>query len=148
MSNEFTYELQTPVEYAHKGQLETGKFITLKAPTSRNMTECASLKQAFFRAMGTLPKQDRLPVDTPESDGEIDGEAIMAIITMSTSVELASVLLTAKELFSSGLAMVEGEEKLTKPIIDTMSQDDLELMTGEYLANFTLASALQRLKNS
>ena len=72
----------------------------------------------------------------------------MSLITMSTGVELGSVLLTARELFTSGLAMVEGEVKLTKPIMDEMSQDDLEAMTGEYLANFTLASALQKMKDN
>ena len=144
---EITYELESPVEYASKGELEAGKFIVLKAPTSKNMAECAFLKQAFFRAIATIPKQDR--GDVAEDDGtEVDGEAVMSIITMSTGVELAAVLLTAKDLFTSGLAMVEGEVKLTKPIMDTMSQDDLEAMTGEYLANFILASALRKMKNS
>lgn len=144
---EITFELTTPIQYAKKGELEAGTFINLKAPTSKNMTECAFLKQAFFRAIGSIPKQDREKAEVPD-DGDIDGEAIMSLITMSTGVELGSVLLTARELFTSGLAMVEGEVKLTKPIMDEMSQDDLEAMTGEYLANFTLASALQKMKDN
>lgn len=144
---EITYELETPVEYARKGEMEKGKFIVLKAPTSKNMAECAFLKQAFFRAIGTIPKQDRGDVDV-DGETDIDGEAVMSIITMSTGVELSAVLLTARELFTSGLALVDGEEKLTKPIMDKMLQDDLESMTGEYLANFILASALRKMKNS
>jgi hypothetical protein len=142
MENEVIYELTGPFDYAHKGEQHTASFITLAAPTSRNMKECAQLKQAFFRA---LPKER--PTDTPEKeqDETIDGDAIMILIAMSHDVELASVLCTARELFSSGVGLVDGEEKLTKLLLDKVSQDDLEVMTGKYLANFILASALQKM---
>ena len=139
-----TYTLQAPVQYAHKGELVTGTFVELAPPTSRNMNECAQLKQAFFRA---LPKTGAVDVDAEEGkDAELTGDAIMTLITMSPDVELASVLVTGRELLTSGVALVEGEEKLTKPILDSMSADDLEGMIGEYMVNFILASALRRMK--
>lgn len=146
MKKEVLYKLETKLPYAKAGQMVEGEFIALTAPTSKNMVECAALKQAFFRA---LPKVT--PDAAAKSDdisAEIDGASVMALITMSKDVDLSSVLITAKELFASGLALIDGEVKLTKPLIDTMAQDDLEAMTGEFMANFILASALQRLRKN
>ena len=42
--------------------------------------------------------------------------------------------------------MIDGEVKVTKPILDEMSNDDLEGMLGEYLANFILRSVLSKKK--
>jgi len=146
MTTEVNYTLSTPIEYAYRGEQVEGTFVTMKAPTSRNMSECAALKQAFFRA---LPQDDTVEADArEEGEAEITGEGIMTLITMSKDVELATVLVTGRELLTSGVALVEGEEKLTKPLLDKISQDDLEGMVGEYMANFILASALQRLKKS
>lgn len=145
MANDITFTLSQPIEYAKGGELEVGTFVTIMPPTSKNMTECAALKQAFFRA---LPKDGQVEAESDGDDAELTGDAIMTLITMSKEVELGSVLLTAKELLTSGVAMVEGEEKLTKPLFDKLSQDDVEALTGEYLVNFILASALQRLKKS
>jgi len=145
MKKEINYELEQKVPYATKAGLPAeGTFVTLTAPTSRNMNECAYLKQAFFRS---LPKSD--PDASAEAgDGEVTGAAVMAIITMSKDVDLAGVLISARELFASGVAMMEGEVKMTKPLLDAMSQDDLEAMTGEYMANFILASALRKMRKS
>ena len=140
------FNLTTPISYAYKGEMQEGGFITLNAPTSKNMKECAELKQAFFRA---LPKNQGAVQAEPtkdEEDAELTGDAIMGLISMSDNVELSVVLATARELFSSGLAMVEGETKVTKPILDSLTLDDLECMVGEYLAVFILASALKKMK--
>lgn len=144
---EFNYELKTPFKYAKSGEQLEAMFITLKAPTSKNIKENSFLKQAFFRS---LPKQN-ISQDNEqnqiEDNIEITGSEIIAMITMSDNVELITILLTAKELFSSGIALVDGEEKLTKPLIDKITQDDLEDMVGSYMANFTLASSIAQMKN-
>ena len=142
------YELQSPIEYAHKGNMETASFIEISAPTSKNMSECADLKQAFFQAM---PKSDNVEKDDKDDKDEgslddLDGESIMMLISMSPNVKLKCVLVSAIELFSSGIALVDGEEKVTKPILDELTQDDLECMLGEYYLNFILASWLTRMK--
>jgi hypothetical protein len=145
IKKEILYQLETPLTYAKAGVQAEGSFISLAAPTSKNMTECAFLKQAFFRSLPKTKPEDREQVsETPE----ITGEGVITLITMSKDVDLSGVLLTAKELFTSGIAMVDGEVKLTKPLLDSMSQDDLEAMTGEYMANFILASALRKLKTT
>lgn len=145
---EFMFYPTDTLRYAVSGNMEEAQSITLVAPTSKHMVECAQLKQAFFRA---LPKQSPTS-DSAETKNDADtkltGEAIMGLIAMSPDVELSVVLLTAKELFSKNIGLIDGEVKLTKPLIDEMSLDDLESMTGEYLANFILASALTKMKNN
>jgi len=148
MQEEITFELTEPFKYAEKGDQVEAKFITLKAPTSRNMSHIAFLKQAFYRA---LPKDQKKEVgdDAPKKDDDITGEDIMSILMASMDVELSAVLATAKELFASkDIALVDGETKVTKPILDDMSPDDFFAMTGEYLANFILHSVLQRMNQS
>ena len=142
LKTEKTYTLQSSVEYANGGEMQEGKFINLKAPTSKNLKECAFLRQAFFRA---LPDGDGSENDTQDKgDSQIDGQSIMTMIMMS-DVDISPVLLTARELFTCGLAMIDGEQKLTKPLMDEISMTDLEAMTGEYIANFIIASELQKM---
>jgi hypothetical protein len=145
------FELTTKFTYANKGEQVEAGWIELTAPTVKNAKECAALKQSFFRA---LPKADPVAVDQmseaapePSDKEEMKGAEIMTILSMSKDVELHTVLLHGRELFNSGVAMIDGEIKLTKPLIDLMSMDDLENMTGEYLANFILASSLKTMKN-
>lgn len=145
MENEFDFELTTNFEYAHKGDMRTAQLIRFAAPTSKNMTECAFLKQAFFRA---LPTDDRGADQQAEKKTEISGDEVIMMLAMSEKVDLAKVLISAKMLFTSGVAMVDGEEKLTSPLADKMSQDDLENAAGKYMANFILASALRKLNQS
>jgi len=135
------YTLIEPLPYAHKGDEVEGSFITLLPPTSRNMKECAFLKQAFFRA---IPRD--VEPDEAETDDPVTGEQIMMLILMSQEVDLAPVLAHGRELLTSGRALVDGEAKLTKPLMDKISQADLEGMVGDYMANFILASELRKMK--
>jgi len=148
MAKEITFTLSEPVKYGDKsGELQEGAFLTLLPPTSKNMAECAALKQAFFRA---LPKDGQMQAeaDAADSNAEVTGDAVMTLIAMSKDVELASVLTIGRELLTSGVALVDGEVKMTKPIADTMSQDDLESAIGEYIATFIIASALRKAKKT
>ena len=148
--DEFTYELTTEFQYGKVGELATATFITLKVPSAKDVKYCSDLKQAFMRSVpknpGEITDEDRAKA---KDDDDLDGTAIMFMIAASPDVELANVLLSAKELFTSksNLALIQGETKLIKPLIDSMSVDDLESMTGEYLANFILASSLRKMKN-
>ena len=140
LKTEFDYPLLVPFTYAAKGQEVLASFVKLVAPTSRHSRECAALKQAFFRA---IPKGEETDVD-PETVSTPSGTDIITMIACSQDVDLPDVLDTAARLFTSGTALVDGETKLTKPLLDKMSQEDVEGMAGDYLANFTVASALAR----
>lgn len=143
IETEFVYQLIKPIKYAHKGEQQEASFITFSAPSSRNLKECAFLKQCFYRA---LPKDTG---DTKESEGseEISGEAILALMYMSPEVDIDKVFLTASKLFiSPNIALIEGQTQLKQSHVDNLSYEDLEEVTGKYLANFILASSLKKLK--
>lgn len=145
--DEVRFELEHPFKYATKGgDQETAQFILLNPPTTRNSKECAALKQAFYRASNSIAEE------TGES-AQVEGDAagpnpigIITVMAMSTAVDLADTLEVARRLFSSGLAQVDGEVKLTNKLIESMSQDDFEKMLGVYLVNFTLASGMAQAK--
>jgi len=144
LKTEFKYVLKSPFSYSKDGQVIDAQFITLKAPTSRTTTECASLKQAFFRAMS---EQEGGDADKADPDFDISGSDIMTLIAMSKSVDLPEVLAIGKKLFQQpGIALVDGETKLGNELMNRMSVDDLEDLLGDYLVNFILASSLQRLR--
>lgn len=140
---EFDFPLTKPVPYAAAGSEEIGTFIKLSAPSSKQLTHCAHLKQAFVRAVTEQVKNNP---DAQEggSDKKIKGEDIIYLLYGSESADMGKILLSAIELFASGVAQIEGEVKLTKPIIGAMSNDDLEGMLGEYMANFILRSVLNK----
>lgn len=139
------YVLATPFTYDHGGERrENGaSFLELTAPSSRHSHECAFLKQAFFRAIGERRDEGG---EEDETQGNPTGHEVMIAIAMSTTVELSKVIEVGRKLLTSGTALVDGEEKLTKPLADRMTQDDLEGAIGEYLVCFILASALARMK--
>lgn len=143
--NDFSFELTEKFNYGHKGDSVEAQMITFFAPNSKTLTLCADLKQYFFQAMPDSSPDKKTEI-SESTEVEIDGSGIMMMISGSSKVKLSSVLLTARELFSNKeIALVDGEEKLTQPLLDKISNDDLEDMTGEYMANFILASALRKM---
>ncbi len=140
----FEHELITQFDVMIAGQLEPAITIILNAPSSKNLIECSMLKQAFFRS---LPDSDKVDVDTDATIEDMAGEDIILLLSMSKVVELSDVLIVAKKLFSApGIGIINKDTKLSSAIIDQISINDLEIMLGEYLVNFILASALKRMK--
>lgn len=139
---EVRFVLRVPFDYAVRGQSAQAQFVTLRAPTSRNYREAAALKQAFFRS---VPKDSDAAASTGPQP-EITPKDVVDLIAASQAVNFEDVLDVAKRLFTSGVAQVDGEVKLTGPLLDSMDQEDFELMLGAYLVNFTLASTLAAAK--
>lgn len=144
MMTKFEYDLTKQFDVMVRGQLEPAISVTLNAPSSKNITECSILKQAFFRS---LPKGEDVELNPDATVDDMDGDEIIILLSMSDSVELGEVLAVAKKLFSStGIGSINGDTKLTSELINMISMDDLESMVGKYLVNFILASALKRMK--
>jgi hypothetical protein len=64
---------------------------------------------------------------------------IVATIYGSACVEANVVWAQARALLKENVALVDGEQKLTTPLMEKMSPYDFESMVGEYIANFILA---------
>ena len=142
----YDFELKHSFSYGRGGEPKDAMFITLFPPTSRHTGECADLKQAVFRS---LPEPKEGDGDSKDSeDRAMTGTELLFLLYNAKDVSLKQVLLLAKELFTikPSVALVDGEERLTKPLIDEMHPEDFECMTGEYIARFIVASAFAMLK--
>ncbi len=145
---EYNYDLKARFDYAYKGDVVQANFIMLKAPSVKTPHR-ADLKQCFYRAIDNVNAgTDKPPVDTAEKQEAPSGSDIIQLIAMSKDVELSAFLEFGKVLLSSGVALVDGEIKLTKPLIDMMNPDELEDMLGGYVSNFILASAFRKLDDN
>lgn len=139
---EVIYTLINPIEYAWKGEKTEGSFITLTAPTFKMITKAAPIKQAFMSAITEFQKNVSVEADPSSSDGSnVTAKQIMQIL-YSSSINVNSLFLNAQELFKSGLAMLDGQQSLTVPLMEKMSVDDFEGLLGEYIANFILPSLI------
>lgn len=145
---EFEYTLRQPFDYAHKGEQYTASTLLCKCPTSKQIDKCAKLKQAFFRAVSeTSDNVSDSQHGTGSGNVDIKPRDVLDAICQS-SIDFSDVMSTGISLLSSGIVLVDGQEKLTRGLIDRMSLDDIESVIGEYYVNFIVASALQNLKNS
>ena len=145
---EIDFPLSTKIPYAKEGEEVQGSFIKLTPPSSKQLTQCAFLKQSFIRAVTEQAKANPDAANESDDGKKITGQDIIYLLYGSESVDMGKLLLSAIELFKSGVAQIEGEVKLTKPLLDEMSNDDLEGMLGEYMANFILKSVLSKKKRS
>jgi hypothetical protein len=142
--SEITVELSTPFEYALKGEMEKASFITLAAPTFKQIDKIAPIKQAFVSAIADLGGgSGEAAKQEPGEVEAITGPQVMAILYQSKG-NMSQVFLFAQALFKE-VALVDGEVKLTTPLMEKMDIVDFERMLGEYLANFTAPSLMDGL---
>jgi hypothetical protein len=144
---EFNFNLSEPVSYSCKGEQIESSFITFTAPTSRNRRECAFLKQAFFKAVNSVHGSTKDVEQDVKAKVDISASDITDLLAMG-SEDLSEVWEVSIKLFSSGVGMLGGEEKLTKLLLDQVHMDDLDSMVGEYLVNFTLRSSLNKMNQN
>ena len=145
--SEVITELIQPFSYAHKGDTQDATFITLLPPTFKQIDKIAPLKQAFVTAISDVSAGEQVAaVDTDDaaSEDDITGPQIMALMYRSTC-DMTKVFLHAQELFKSGAALVDGEVKLTTPLMEKMAVNDFERLVGDYIANFIAPSLMDGL---
>lgn len=141
MPTEFQYTLAESFEYAHAGNPEEAQFITMRAPSAKNVAQVAPIKQAFTRAVQDA-QQRYAGQETGDEDSELDGQSIMAMIE-GAGEDMAVVTAHFQQLFvKSGLFLVDGEEKLTVPLVDSMGIHDFYGLAGDFLKNFIVASLM------
>ena len=141
---EIIHELVKPIKYTPKnsGEETEAQFITLLEPSVKQLSACSTLKQAFMRVIANEAGDvEESGSQVPESDIPMHVRIINALYT-SPDADITKVLLSAKELFRD-VGLVDGEKKLTIPMLDAMCIEDIEVMTGKYMENFILASVLK-----
>lgn len=145
---EINVPLTTQVKYHNKGEDAEAQFIMMAAPTSKNMVECAIIKQCFTQAAVAVSK-DAEGSSSDKEDKDDSGVNPKDIIQMmfASTTDMNKLWVSAKVLFKD-VVLFEGEVKASVPLIDKISIDDLQNMLGEYLVNFIAASMLSGAKKS
>jgi len=136
---EVTAELTDSFEYAYKGDQREAQFISLFAPTMRQHSQAAALKQSIMKMIAKAVKDVDDDSTDVSDESEVTAEMVITTIYTSECVEANVVWEQAKALFKEGAALIDGEQKMTAPLIEKMSPDDFEKTVGKYIANFTLA---------
>ena len=89
-------------------------------------------------------KEIKVPEGSKGDGGEADeitGHQVMQLL-YGWSDDLRPVQHEVRQMFKSGVAMVEGVEKLTSPLQDKLSVDDFDGLMGAYIANFIAPSLM------
>ncbi len=147
---EHDFYLLVPISYSSGSSQHNATFIRLFAPSSKVSRECSALKQAFLRAVPIPEDKDKAAAAaaaSADSSDTLKGSEVIEIIALSAKVDLPDVLEVGRRLLlAPNIVKVEGEAKLTSALMDRLDQEDFENMIGEYMVNFTLASALSKTK--
>lgn len=148
MSEQINVPLRNPVEYDFKGEKVQASFVTIDPPTTKHIHLTSVLKQAFqVSAMkisrdrkenGAIAEEKESGVEEKLSPSDI----ISMIYSGGDSINIKKVMLTGVDLLTSGIVLIEGEQKLTRPICESLCQDDYEEILGTILINFIIASLL------
>ena len=137
--NEVHFELTEKFEYAFKGEQREAGFILLFPPTMRQHSQAAALKQSISKIVAkAVEGVDRDEEDDEEDDKPITAKIVINTIYSSACVDVNVVWEQAKALFKEGVALIDGEQKMTAPLVEKMSPKDFENLVGEYVANFIL----------
>lgn len=152
MSEQITLQLKNPVEYDFKGEKVEATFVSILSPSTKHIHLTSILKQAFQASainMSRQRKESGIIVEEKESDNDESltaSDVISMIYSGGKEINIKEFMLTGIELVTCGLVLIEGEQKLTKPICEKLSQEDYEEILGTILVNFIIASLLDTKK--
>ena len=145
---EITYDLKKPFQYARGGDFVEASFITLRAPSYPQMAHFVPLKQAFSAAIRDMSRGQAEAIEKAQAEPKdeakteaLDGGTVLSVLYQGEG-DVFKAFLHAQELFRSGAALVDGETKITKPVIEAMDPADFEALVGEYLAAFVAPSLM------
>ena len=126
------YELKTPIEYAFKGDMQAASFIELSEPTYQDMTNFMLGKQAFVK--GVAQAAESSASEASGDDMDITGDDVIGFLYTS-GIDMAKIFVAVQELVKSS-GLVDGEVKVTTPLMNKLSVKDAEGLMGFYIANF------------
>lgn len=142
---EFEFILNEEIEYQVEGDIKKTNKLLLKAPANINRRETYKLRQDLLKGMreaadfGNEQNQDQNQKLNKSSQDDLDASTVLAGLFMS-SIDMTEYIETFEQLLLEECCFVDGKVKLTELLLKKISTDDLELLLGEYVANFILPS--------
>jgi hypothetical protein len=158
LPTEIVFPLSRPLSYATKGgDKAVATMLVLHAPSANHSRDCSALKEMFYEASivqrdkiatreapaTALPAPETGAADDEDEAPRLQGSTVIIGVASAPGVSLGDFLDVGRKLLVDGLAMVDGEVKLTHHLCNQLSQADFERMVGEYVAGFICASDLQ-----
>lgn len=150
-----TYTLQSSkLRYAHAGEMVDADLIELRAPSAKHADECAFLYEAVRGAFDAQRKSlsdeeiEEAQAQAAEIQaegkglGDMDPHAMMIVLADSPK-PLADIIQNVRQLCTHkalGLAYVDGEERVTTPLWESLSWVDVQGVVGTFCARFIAAS--------
>lgn len=153
IKSEHEFKLNVPVKYHSGGDHHEGSLIILKAPSNKVRAQRGALKQAFMQSIREAEDNTKVTVQTDGNDDTViqDNEIadyILMMLYSSKTIKIATIIEEFKQLLTVGkCALVEGEVPMNALMFDEMDADDCDRMMGEYMANFILASFLNKIQS-
>jgi hypothetical protein len=149
--SEIEFCLTSPIKYAGDGGQIDGFKLILKAPSGKNISHRALLKQQLMIAFQWMesqkPKASTAEASPAKPDAKLTeddikdvGDALALAIYAAPGVDINRVLGEFSQLLIEGTCSVEGEKDLTRSLFEKISLDDIDAMLGQYLANFIMPS--------
>ena len=135
--------LQRPISYDSNGEKVMAQSVMLYAPNSVQLSNSTFMKQKFFQAVSSV-KGESKKEDDGKKISDLSGQDILMMMYMS-DVDMVKFMIAAKELLKSGVAKLDDKEKMNATLLEKLSDEDFEKLVGDYLVNFTLASALKKI---
>ena len=132
--------LKHSFQYSHNGDLVEAKVISMSGPGYEQLANHTIVEQAFLQAVSEVSKG----VEAKEADksGDSDISASDAIkLMLGWSGDVNKVYVACQEIFRA-IALIDGEEPLTVPLLKKMHLEDYKLLVGGYIANFIMPSLM------
>ena len=153
--NEFNFDLKTEISYVGKDnqKVDSAQFITLRAPTVRQLRLAAPLTQALTQCIieqqQNLTNDDRENIGSSlentivEDDDGDDKEAFMLamMIASSKTVDYGKALEDFVKLLKlPEIALIDGETQIKDSFLDRVPLRVIEDAFAQYIANFIAPS--------
>lgn len=139
---EFVFKLSNQIHFHKGGDVVYIDKIILKAPSAKNRHYTTRLRQTFTQAIKDMTQTEtsnKSSTEKPQAKTNIDGISVIAFLMMS-KIDLNICYDDFKEILLNGCAFVDKDAPFNELLYEQLVDDDLELMLGEYIANFLIPS--------
>ena len=146
MSKENIYTFKHPLKYSTKeGEIAEAQWLEIKEPTSRFMDNIAPIRAHLMRAIAWHEQKRKNDNTIPREKGEEDekeentlsAEEMMVTLDLPPDVDTALVIRNVMFMMPD-LGLIDGEKKITRPLIGDIHPEDTFGITGRFLINFIL----------
>ena len=151
VKSEFEFKLDSLLNYAKEGVIETVDTLVLKAPSAKHAQLISKIKQQLIRAFKQQYEDNKnKPKDNSQqesSDDSMTPTMLMNLVYSSAVIDMGEFTELFKNLLLSGVCLIPPVTQTKKMELqlatyDSLSHSDLERLTGEYLLTFLLSSIL------